>query len=174
MGDHKNLTSQDAIKELKKLAEEIDMCMFTTALTQLPLTTRPMSTSKVDEAGNIWFLSRKSSHKNQQILMDNRVQLFYAGKDSAAFLSVYGEASISFDKEKIKELWSTIAKAWFTEGVDDPEVSAIVIKPIDAYYWDTKNNRLVSLLKIGAAIVTGKSMDDGVEGQLEVDELQHA
>jgi hypothetical protein len=49
-----------------------------------------------------------------------------------------------------------------------------MVKPVDAYYWDTKNNKLVSLLKIGAAIVTGKSMDDGIEGELEVNELQHA
>ncbi|MBV9989063.1 MAG: pyridoxamine 5'-phosphate oxidase family protein [Chitinophagaceae bacterium] len=174
MGEHKDLLNKEAVSKLQELAEEIDMCMFTTALQQLPLTSRPMSTAKVDDEGNIWFLSCRSSHKNRQIEKDNRVQLFYAGKSSSEYLSVYGEASILIDREKAKELWSTIAKAWFTEGVDDPELSIIKVKPLDAYYWDTKHNKLVALLKIGAAIVTGKSMDDGVEGEINVNGLQHA
>ena len=168
MGDVKNLTSAAAVDKIKELATGADICMFTTVLKKLPLTSRPMSTSKVDDEGNLWFFSKRSSEKNQEIASDNRVQLFYASKGSAEYLSVYGDAEIIIDKLKAEELWSSIAKAWFPGGVDDPEVSIIKVTPVDSYYWDTKHNKIVSLLKIASAMVTGSSNDDGVEGRITV------
>ncbi|HRH47845.1 MAG TPA: pyridoxamine 5'-phosphate oxidase family protein [Panacibacter sp.] len=168
MGDVKNLTNTEAVEKIKELANTADICMFTTALTTLPLTSRPMSTQTVDDEGNLWFLSKKSSEKNAEIKKDNRVQLFYASKGSAEYLSVYGEATILTDKNKAKELWTPIAKAWFSEGVDDPELSIIKVTPLDSYYWDTKNSKMVSLIKIAAAAISGKKIDDGVEGKIKV------
>ncbi len=168
MGDHKNLTSTEGVEKLRELAVSADICMFTTSLSRLPLTTRPMSTGQVDEGGNIWFLSRKTSDKNKEILADDRVQLFYGNNGNSEYLSVYGTASISFDRAKIKEVWSTLAKIWFTEGDDDPEISLIKVAPQDAYYWDTKNNKFVALIKMATALVTGTTMDDGVEGTIKV------
>ena len=164
-----NLPHTKGIEKMKQLAEDSDICMFVTALDQLPLDSRPMSTQKVDEQGNIWFLSDKNSNKNKHIAADNRVQLFYANKNSSEYLSIYGEAEILYDRELIKEMWtSNIAKAWFEEGADDPDISLIKVDPKDVYYWDTKHNRFVALLKIGVSIITGKTMDDGVEGKLKV------
>jgi phospholipase/lecithinase/hemolysin len=36
MGDYKNLSSEDAVSKLKKLAEDIRVCMFCTDLTHAP------------------------------------------------------------------------------------------------------------------------------------------
>jgi len=169
MGDIKNLTANAAVEKLKALAEGADICMFATQLDVLPLAATPMSTQEVDEEVNIWFLSGRSSEKNAHILADKRVQLFYASKGSAEYLSVYGEASIIIDKDMAKELWTPIAKAWFKDGADDPEVTIIKVKPIESYYWDTKDNKLVSLIKIATAAVTGKTGNDGgVQGALKV------
>lgn len=121
-----------------------------------------------DDEGNLWFFSDKDSTKNHDIQVDNRVQLFYANKSSSEYLSVYGTAEISHDRQKIEELWTPIVKAWFTEGKDDPSISVIKVTPSDVYYWDTKHNKLVSLIKIAAAVVIGKTMDDGVEGTLDI------
>jgi general stress protein 26 len=168
MSETKNLVSSDALKKLKELATSADICMFTTSLDKLPLSSRPMSTAEVDDEGYIWFLSKKSSDKNREIENDSRVQLFYASKGSAEFLSVYGTATIIINREKTKEIWTPIAKAWFTEGIDDPEVSLIRVTPLDSYYWDTKNNKLVYLLKAAASMAMGKTVDDGVQGKLSV------
>jgi general stress protein 26 len=65
-------------------------------------------------------------------------------------------------------MWSSIAKAWFTEGKDDPAISLVKVTPEEGYYWDTKNNKMISLIKIAAAVVTGKTMDGGIEGKLNV------
>jgi general stress protein 26 len=171
MGDVKNLNNQEAISKIKEIGKSADICLFTTNLTQLPLSTRPMAASQIDDDGSIWFFSGKDSNKNEEINDDKRVQLFFANKSASEYLSVYGEAEEVLDKEKAKELWSPIDKAWFTEGVDDPNLSLLKVTPLDAYYWDTKTNKAVALIKIAVAAVTGKTMDDGVEGKLE---LNHA
>jgi general stress protein 26 len=142
--------------------------LLTTRLTQLPLNTRPMSVQKVCDQGNFWFLSGSDSDKNAEIEQDPRVQLFFLNTGNFEFLSVYGEATITRDRKKIDELWTDIAKAWFKDGKDDPRVTVIKVAPKEGYYWDTKNGKLVSMLKIAASAVMGKTLQEGVEGTIGV------
>ena len=168
MGDIKNLSGKEAISKLQELIKAADICLFTTNLTKLPLSTRPMSTQEVDDDGSIWFFSGKASNKNQEIKNDQRVQLFYYNKGSSEYLSVYGEATLLHDRNEIERLWSPIVKTWFTEGKDDPDLQLIKVTPVDAYYWDTKHNKMVAGLKILTGAVTGITMDDGVEGNMQL------
>ncbi|MEO6546518.1 MAG: pyridoxamine 5'-phosphate oxidase family protein [Ferruginibacter sp.] len=168
MGSHKNLADQEGIDKLRELVKSQAMCMFATNLTSFPISARPMSTQEVDDEGNLWFFSQASSEKNAELETDNRVQLFFANTSSSEYLSVAGEATILKDKEKAREMWTRWVKTWFTEGVDDPELTIIKVVPEDVYYWDTKNNRMISLLKIMTGAVIGKTMDDGVEGKISV------
>ena len=73
-----------------------------------------------------------------------------------------------YDKEKIKELWEPIVKTWFQEGTDDPHISVIKVTPKEGYYWDTKHGKLVALAKMVASMVSGKTMDDGIEGKIKL------
>lgn len=123
-----------------------------------------MSVQKIDEEGNLWFLSAKDSHKNQELLVDPYVQLLFQGSHYSDFLTLYGDATISHDKEKIKELWEPILKTWFTEGVDDPRISVIKVEPWEGYYWDTKHGMVVAGLKKVAGAIVGKTLDDSIEG----------
>ena len=164
----KNLTHEEAIKKFKEIVEHESVCLFTTQLTTVPLTTRPMSVKKVCDQGNFWFLSPSDSDKNQEISSDPRVQLFISNTSNYEFLSVYGKASITRDRDKIEELWSDIAKAWFPEGKDDPRVTVIKVSPEEGFYWDTKDGKLVSMVKILASAVTGKTLQEGVEGTISV------
>jgi len=164
----KNLTHQEAIDKFKELVEHQSICLFTSRLGEVPLTTRPMSVQKVCDQGNFWFLSAGDSDKNMEITEDPRVQLFISNTSNYEFLSVYGKASITRDRKKIDELWSDIAKAWFHEGKDDPRVTVIKVTPEEGFYWDTKDGKLVSMIKILASAVTGKTMEEGVEGTISV------
>lgn len=169
MGDVKNLSSQAAIEKIKELAMDANICLFVTNLSTIPLSSRPMATQEVDDDGNLWFMSKNDSEKNMDIEKDNRVQLFYSNGSSYEYLSIYGTAEILHDREKIEELFTPMIKAWFKEGKDDPTISLIRVKPVDAYYWDTKNNKMVSLIKIAISAITGKTNDDGgIEGTLKV------
>jgi general stress protein 26 len=168
MAHTKNLVAEEAIEKISHLVEKADICLFATNLTQIPLAAVPMSTQDVDEEGTLWFLSSRTSNHNRNIEKDTRVQLFYSNKKTYEFVSIFGEATIIKDKEKAREIWTPIAKTWFHEGVDDPELTIIKVKPLDGHYWDTKSNKVVSLLKMAAGAITGKTLDDGREGTLRV------
>ena len=73
-----------------------------------------------------------------------------------------------FRKEKIKELWKPILKTWFTGGIDDPRISVIKVKPLEGYYWDTKHNMAIALIKRVTGAIIGKTMDDSIEGKIKI------
>lgn len=163
----KNLSGDEAAKKIKELAEKAHSCFFCTDIKSgKPFATRPMSVQKIDDEGNIWFLSAADSHKNEELLADPHVQLLFQGSHYSDFLSLYGIATISKDKEKIKELWEPTVKNWFTEGQDDPRITVVKVTPEDGYYWDTKHGNMVAFAKTLIGTVTGKTMDDSVEGKI--------
>ncbi len=167
--NHKDLYDAEAGKKIKELASKNNTCFFCTRIESgQPLTVRPMSVQKMDEDGNFWFLSANDSHKNQEIQQDNHVHLLFQGSAHSDFLSLYGVATISTDKALIKELWEPILKTWFTEGVDDPRITAIKVETERGYYWDNKHGDAIALLKMAAGAVMGKTLDDSIEGQLTV------
>lgn len=163
----KNLEHRDALKKLKELVEDIETCMLATHLEYLPLNVRPMQTLQVDDTGNIWFFNSKDSLQYTDIQQDSRVQLIYSHPGKTEFLSIYGTAHISHDQDKIDELWHPMVKAWF-DGKNDPDLMLLRVSPQDAYYWDTKHNKLVSLFKIAASAVSDHSYDDGMKGRLKI------
>jgi general stress protein 26 len=169
MSDVKNLGSTDAVEKLKEMAEKIKVCMFCTNLGIAPLSIRPMGISEVDTDGKFWFLSACNSNKNQEIKQDEKVQLIFSDPANYHFLSVFGEADIFDDEKSIEKAWTPLAKAWFPDGKEDLNLTVIKVHPLDAYYWDTKDGKMISLLKIATAALTGTSMDGGVEGKLTVE-----
>jgi len=44
----------------------------------------------------------------------------------------------------------------------------IKVKPDRGYYWDTKHNMVVGLLKRAAGAIMGKTLDDSIEGRINV------
>ena len=169
MPDVKNLESNAAIEKLKELAEKIKVCMLCTKLAVAPFSTRPMGLSEVDADGKLWFLSASTSNKNQEIKQDEKVQLIFSDPGGSHFLSIFGEADIYDDEKSIEKAWTPLAKAWFPEGKDDLNLTVIKVHPLDAYYWDTKNGKMISLIKIATAAFTGNTSDVGVQGKLTVE-----
>ncbi len=162
-----NLSNSDAKKKLKKLVEDIDFAMLGTNLTKLPISAIPMSTKEVDESGEIWFLSNRTSEHNANIKADSKVQLFYSDPSDMEFISIYGTAEIILDKARLQELYGKSDDAWF-DGKDDPNLTGIKVTPKEAFYWDTKSNKYVSLLKMGVAAITGEKADVGERGKLNL------
>ncbi|WP_295128152.1 pyridoxamine 5'-phosphate oxidase family protein [uncultured Chitinophaga sp.] len=167
--NHEDLQGSEAVKKLKILVDKAQSCFFCTRIIGgEQFSTRPMSVQKVDDKGDLLFLSAADSYKNKHIQADPNVQLLFQGSPHSDFMTLYGHASISRDKAQIKELWNPILKTWFTEGENDPRITVIRVSPRDGYYWDTKHGQIVAFAKtlIGAAI--GKTLDDSIEGKLKV------
>lgn len=167
--NRENLTSEEAIKKIQELVEKAESCFFCTAATTGDSGgARPMNVRKVDDDGNLWFLSADDSYKNEELMRDPSVKLYFQGSAHSDFLQLNGSASISKDKAKIKELWSPVIKTWFTEGEDDPRITVIKVTPSDGYYWDTKHGNVIAGIKILIGAATGKTLDDSIEGNLKV------
>lgn len=162
-----NLNNEEAIKKIKDIAEDVDFTMMVTNLGSQPLSAIPMSTKKVDDAGSIWFLSNKNSDHNKDLEKDSACQLLYSGGNDMKFLSVYGKAHITVDKNVIDELYSRADTIWF-EGKDDPNITVIKFVPSEAVYWDSGTNKLVSLFKMAKGAITGNKQDIGKTGHIDV------
>ncbi len=165
--NRENLSSDDAVKKIKELVESAKTCFFCTQLqTNAAFNTRPMSVQKVDDNGCLWFLSAVDSHKNEELKDNDAVQLLFQGDPHTDFLSIFGHATVSKDKDKIEELWEPLVKTWFTEGKDDPRITVIKVTPQDGYYWDTKHGKFIAFAKLAIGAAIGKTMDDSIEGTL--------
>ena len=163
-----DLSNQEAIEKLKELAEKAGTCMFCTNLAQFPHTSRPMALQEVDETGKLWFISSIESNKNIEIENNNRVTLYFQNTGTYQFLAVSGYAQVHTDRLTIEKYWTGFANAWF-DGKDDPTVSIISVDPVDSDYWDTKDGKIISFIKMSFMAITGaKSDDNGIEGKLNV------
>ena len=162
-----NLNNEAAREKLKDLVDDIRVAMMVTGLGKIPLNAVPMSTKKVDDHGDIWFLSLRNSEHNMNITENNQVQLLYSDPSDMEFVSVYGMGEIVTNKEVLEDLYDDMADAWF-DGVEDPNLTAIKFHPREAYYWNNKSNKYVTLYKLGIAALTGKNKDIGESGKLEL------
>ncbi|MES2739679.1 MAG: pyridoxamine 5'-phosphate oxidase family protein [Pseudomonadota bacterium] len=165
--NHQDLSGEAARKQLKDIVEQAETCFFCTSASGGESNgTRPMSVRQVDQNGHLWFLSASDSFKNREIAADPAVKLYFQGDAHSEFLSIDGIATVSRDQAKIKELWGFLLKTWFTEGEHDPRLTAIEVRPRQAYYWSTKHGKAVAGVKMVIGAVTGTTLDDSIEGRL--------
>jgi general stress protein 26 len=165
--NHQDLGGKEAVDKLREVVKKAETCFFSTSgAAGLTCGTRPMNVRLVDDRGNLWFLSASDSHKNAALASDPKVSLYFQGSPHSDFLVLEGTATITRDKAEIKKLWGMLLKTWFTEGEDDPRITAIQVVPTSAYYWDNKHGNAVAGVKILIGAVVGKTLDDSIEGRL--------
>ncbi|MES2328886.1 MAG: pyridoxamine 5'-phosphate oxidase family protein [Bacteroidota bacterium] len=164
----KNLHANEAVKKLQELVSDIRTCMMITSGKTGARASRPMAAVDTDHMGNIWFFTNLQSNKVKDIEIDHFVQLVFAhpGKDS--YLDVRGRANVITDAASIREKWNVMVKAWFPEGISDPDICLLQIKTDEVHYWDTENSKMVRVLQAALSIVAGKPLVEGVHGELNV------
>jgi general stress protein 26 len=167
-GNHTNLIGEEAIKKMRNLIDKSGSCFFCTSTLMNIINSSPMSVQKSDINGDLWFLSPKDSIKNMEITQDSEVTLYFQGSPHSDFLELKGKATISDDKDLIKELWDPMAKSWFKEGKDDPRISVIQFKTESGYYWDNEHGNTIAGVKLLIGVITGTSTDDSEEGSLKI------
>jgi len=163
----KNLQNEEAISKFKKLVDDIKICMFITNNKDANHT-RPMATIEVEDDGTLWFYTDIRSIKVEEVATEKTVHLVYAHPGKESYLDACGKATVVTDRQQIKDKWSPIVKAWFPDGVDDPNLALLKVTPTDAYYWDTTTGKMVAFLKIAAAAVTGTKLSEGEKGNLNL------
>ena len=123
------------------------------------LRARPMSANLDRDNNAIYFLADARRHKDEEIARNPGVNLSFADAGSQKYVSVTGTATVSNDRAKIKQLFSTPAKAWW-DSAEDPNIRVLKITPDDAEFWDSPGS-VISYVKMAAAAVTGTRPDLG-------------
>jgi general stress protein 26 len=164
----KNLEQQEALKKFKKLVEEVRTCMFITNTTSEHEHTRPMATIEVEDDGTLWFFTDIRSIKVEEVNRDKTVHLTYAHPGKESYLDVWSRGTVITDKQQLKDKWSPIVKAWFPDGVDDPNLALLKLQPTECYYWDSETGKMIQFFKMAASIVSGQRLADGAEGKLKL------
>ncbi|WP_026379607.1 pyridoxamine 5'-phosphate oxidase family protein [Afifella pfennigii] len=123
-----------SVEELFRLIEDIDTCMLTTR-DGGKLRSRPMGFTANRESHEFHLLTKKSSHKAEELAAHPEVNLAFARPDRREFVSVSGQAYLTTDPRLIAALWTGEAEAWFPEGRSDPQAAVIRVVPSIGEYW---------------------------------------
>ncbi|HLS68898.1 MAG TPA: pyridoxamine 5'-phosphate oxidase family protein [Kiloniellales bacterium] len=141
-----------------ELMEQIGFCMLA-SLDGEDIRSRPMMAHADRSEHAIYFLTDVEGHKDEEVARNPHVNLAFADSGSHKYLSVSGSATVSNDREKVRELWATPAKAWWDDP-DDPAIRVLKVVPKDAQYWEGAGS-LASYVKLLAAAVSDSRPDMG-------------
>ena len=165
--DAQNLASDAAVEKIRQLATAARVGLLGTSEGHMPLEVRPMSVQHVDAAGNLWFLSARSSLQNRQISRHPQAQLLFSNPGASEFLSLQGRAFVTDSRPLKEKYWSPLATGWFPGGIDDPELTVLRFQPEQGHYWDTEYGKTITLLAVVAGALTGQPLSAGVQGDLK-------
>ncbi|UHS63547.1 pyridoxamine 5'-phosphate oxidase family protein [Agrobacterium vaccinii] len=160
MADTKN-----DITKVWELAEKIGFCMLTTQ-TGADLRARPMSAYAEQLENAFYFLTDVASHKDEEVSRYPNVCLAFADSKGQKYVSISGVAEVQNDREKIRDLWATPAKAWWDDA-DDPSIRILKVTPSFAEYWDSPGT-VISYIKMAAAAVSNTRPDMGENAKVEM------
>lgn len=155
------MNRQEQIDKLAELMTDIQFAMMTTVEPDGTLRSRPMATQQVEFDGDLWFFTQESAPKVDEVERDDRVNVSYAAPDENRWVSVSGTAKVVRDRAKAEELWQPLLKAWFPQGLDDPEVALLKVTVEQAEYWDISSSKMVQIVGFVKALATGKEYEPG-------------
>jgi general stress protein 26 len=147
------MSLQENAKRLWELMESIPFCLLTN-WDGLILRTRPMGAVLRPEENAIYFFTDVHAHKDDEIARYPQVCLGFADTNAQKYVSVSGIAETLAEVEKMKELWTTSAKAWWRTP-DNPDARLIKVTPQHAEFWDPPG-KIISNLRVAFSLIKGR------------------
>jgi len=117
------------------------------------LRARPMAANPAREENAIYFLTDVDAGKVDEVNQNHNVCLAFADQKGRRYVSVTGQAELSNDRSKIKQLWSTADKAFWRDE-NDPAIRVLRVAPNAAEFWESGAD-VVNYVKIVISSVTG-------------------
>lgn len=158
------------IQKLGKILKNVQIAMLTTAMPDGSLRSRPMQTQKAEFDGReLWFFTDLNAAKVEEVAAEHHVNVSYADPDKQRYASVSGMATLVRDRAKAKELWSAPMKAWFPNGVDDPNLALLRVRVQYAEYWQAPPSKVVQAVGLAKALTTGTRYEAGENKKVSLD-----
>ncbi len=146
----------ESVEKLREMIKDIRVAMLTTVAPDGTLHSRPMMTQEAEFDGTLWFLTGQDTAKAGEVAEHRSVNVAYANPDDNRYVSLSGLATILRDREKAEELWSVAYRAWFPEGLDDPNLVLLKVEVEAAEYWDASSGRMLALAGFIRALATDR------------------
>jgi general stress protein 26 len=140
------------VRKLRKLIKGARIAMLTTVSSDGRLRSRPMAVLKGGFDGDLWFVTRSTTPKAEEIRENQHVNVAYADPDDDRYVSIGGLATLVKDPARIQDLWSRRLRAWFPGGKKDPELALIRVRIDRAEVWDSQSASMVHLEGLGAVL----------------------
>lgn len=125
------------------------------------LHSRPMTVLKLDADSVFWFFCEPAAGEPEQ----RAVNLAFVDEARALQVSVSGQARIVRDRGQIRALWTAMARPWFPDGVDSPNLALLAVTPDHVAYWDGPDSRIVRGMALAASVIAGKPLGLGVHDE---------
>ena len=162
------------LQQLYEMIDEIEVAMMTTRREDGHLESRAMATQKRAAGADLWFVAADGTGKLADIERDPHVNLAYYKDRTREWISVSGLATLSRDREKIRELYAPDWKIWFGEDgdprhgtADDPRVVLIGIEIHAASFLDISKPQPLVLFEIAKSLLTGERAEVGETQRIE-------
>ena len=163
--------AQDATKDddgkLWDMMRSIGFAMLTSE-DDGQLRARPMVASQKEFDGTLWFFTRASSHKVEEVQTQHRVGVTYAEPSKQNYVSLSGDATLVRDAGPIASHWTESMRTWFPKGKDDPDIALLRVDVTQAEYWDAPSSAMVHAYGYVKAVVTGASPHPGGNEKLKL------
>ena len=162
------------LQQLYEMIDEIEVAMMTTLREDGHLESRAMATQKRAAGADLWFVAAVGTGKLADIERDPHVNLAYYKDRTREWISVSGLATLSRDREKIRELYAPDWKIWFGEDgdprhgtADDPRVVLIGIEIHAASFLDISKPQPLVLFELAKGLLTGERAEIGETQRIE-------
>jgi len=150
---------QPDLAHVAELIKDIPIAMMSTRESDASLAARPMAALEMDAEGVIAFFTSTASDKLEHL---DAINLSFSDVDSSTFVSLSGRGEIDTERSHIESLWTPMARPWFPNGPDSPNLVLLRFVPQTAHYWDGPNSRMVRAFNMAASVTAGRpiGMDD--------------
>lgn len=149
----------DTRQTLWELIKDIRFAMVTHVHHDGRLRACPLTTANqegMNENQNLYFLVGKHSMLGHCLATPAQISVTYADPGADSYVALAAHGRLSDDIALKEKLFSPMAKSWFPGGPDDPNLTVLVAHVEHAEYWDVKESKLVQLLTMAKAAVTGE------------------
>lgn len=146
---------------LLDLLDRFDTGMLCTRQRDGRLRSRPMAVAKVDESGDLWFVTGVGSGKVEEVLNEPDVLVTFQSR--TRYISLSGRAELVGDPQRLEELWRDEWEAFFPGGRDDPRIALLHVRAQEAEYWDASPRGVRHAFEAAKAALRGQRIDDAEE-----------
>lgn len=160
------LNGDEALEKLRALLKDFPIAFMVTVMDG-EVTARPIGVvgDHAEFDGSLWFITDKRSRKVSAIESGATTTLLFQNDKEGNYLHLVGQAAVVDDRARLEELYTTLQRTWFPNGLDDPDITLVRFDAVEGNYWDSHDSLVRLAMAFAKSVVTrtpGKSGNAGI------------